>query len=374
MDNYIVSSEGMSAGHPDKVADLISDSIVDACLGQDPGSRVACEAMVKGNTVVVAGEVSTRAALDVGRVVRGAVEAAGYRTAEDDPVFHADALNLVSLLTEQSPDIARGVDGAEQGAGDQGVMFGFACNETPELMPAPALYANRLMQELDARHASVPFLRPDGKCQVSVEYGGNGVPLRISTVVASVQHAPWADMSDVRECCMEAARAALPAGLLTPETRFLVNPTGRFVSGGPQADCGLTGRKLAADTYGGAARHGGGAFSGKDCSKVDRSAAYMCRWVARHVVEAGLANRCEVQVAYAIGVPDPVSVRIASDGDDALILRRVREVFSFRPADIERELGLRRPIFRSTVNYGHFGRPGLPWEMTDERRLRALQG
>lgn len=362
MSKSIISSEAMGCGHPDKVADFISDSVLDACLAADPNSRVGCEVLVKGNHVVLAGEISTLATPDYEGIVRSAIRALGYRTSADDPVFNAESVIITNLITEQSPDIARGVDADEQGAGDQGIMFGYACDETPELMPAPLMFANRIMRELDRVRSSIPWLRPDSKCQVAVEYDEDGKPTRIVNVVLSTQHAEDADMRIVHEFCIDLIRDVLPVQLMTHDTQFFINPTGRFVVGGPQADCGLTGRKIIADTYGGVGRHGGGAFSGKDCSKVDRSAAYMCRWVAKHVVAAGLAHRCEVQVGYAIGKPDPVSIHVESDGDNALIEQKIAAVFSFRPADIERTLGLRKPIFRMTTNYGHFGKAGLPWE------------
>ncbi len=386
---HIFSSESVGEGHPDKVADLISDTVLDACLEQDPASRVACETLVKDQHVVLAGEITTTARLDFERIVRSTVHEIGYRTAEDDPVFNAESVQVLNFLTAQSPDIAQGVDacaaegkdGAEQGAGDQGIMFGYATNETPEMMPAPVMFAHRIMKELArARHAGeVSWLRPDSKSQVAVEYGADGRPARIINVVVSTQHTPEVPLQQIRSYCKELVRRVLPEELLRAETEYFINPTGRFVVGGPHGDSGLTGRKIIVDTYGGMGRHGGGAFSGKDCSKVDRSGAYMCRWVAKHVVAAGLADRCELQVAYAIGKADPLSVMIDVDTfgtacsvSEEEIIRRVRRVFSFKPADMERELGLRRPIFRHSTNYGHFTKADLPWERVDPGKLEAL--
>ncbi len=388
---HIFSSESVGEGHPDKVADLISDTVLDACLEQDAASRVACETLVKDEHVVLAGEITTTAQLDFEQLVRGTIREIGYRSEKDDPVFNAESVKILNFLTAQSPDIARGVDpceaegkdGAEQGAGDQGIMFGFATNETPEMMPAPVMFAHRIMQELArARHAGeVDWLRPDSKSQVAVEYGADGRPARIINVVLSTQHAPEVSLHEIRRYCRELAQRVLPSELLRTDTEFFINPTGRFVVGGPHGDSGLTGRKIIVDTYGGMGRHGGGAFSGKDCSKVDRSGAYMCRWVAKHIVAAGLADRCELQVAYAIGKADPLSVMIdidtfgtATTMSEQEIIRRVREIFSFKPADMESALGLRRPIFRRSTNYGHFTKPDLPWERLDPVRLEALRG
>ena len=386
---HIFTSESVGEGHPDKVADLISDAILDACLAQDAASRVACETLVKDGHVVLAGEITTRAVVDYERVVRDTIRAIGYATAADDEVFFADGVQVLNFLSEQSPDIARGVDaceaegkeGAEQGAGDQGIMFGYASDETPELMPAPIMFAHRIMSELArVRHSGeVPWLRPDSKSQVAVEYGADGRPARVANVVVSTQHADHVELSTIREFCIALVRRVLPAELLDAETEFFVNPTGRFVVGGPHGDSGLTGRKIIVDTYGGMGRHGGGAFSGKDCSKVDRSGAYMCRWVAKHVVAAGLARRCELQVAYAIGKASPVSIMVdvdtfgTSELSDDEITARVRKVFSFKPADMEAVLGLRRPIFRRSTNYGHFTKADLPWETLDPDRLALLQ-
>ena len=387
---HIFSSESVGEGHPDKVADLISDTVVDACLAQDPASRVACETLVKDSHVILAGEITTKAVLDYDKLVRDTVRSIGYATPADDPVFNAETLSITNLLSTQSPDIAQGVDareaegkdGAEQGAGDQGIMFGYAANETPELMPAPIMFAHRIMIELArVRHSGeVAWLRPDSKSQVAVEYGEDGKPARILNVVLSTQHAEDAGIDTIRSFCTELIRRVLPAELITPETEFFINPTGRFVIGGPHGDSGLTGRKIIVDTYGGMGRHGGGAFSGKDCSKVDRSGAYMCRWVAKHIVAAGLAERCELQVAYAIGKASPVSIMVDVDSfgtasvSEDVIIQRVLKAFSFKPADMESALGLRRPIFARSTNYGHFSRADLPWEQLDPARLAILKG
>ncbi|MDO4816832.1 MAG: methionine adenosyltransferase [Akkermansia sp.] len=386
----IFTSESVGEGHPDKVADLISDSILDACLEQDPASRVACETLVKDSHVVLAGEITTQAKIDYDKIVRDTIREIGYRTPEDDELFNAETVKIENYLSTQSPDIAQGVDareaegkdGAEQGAGDQGIMFGFASNETPELMPAPIMYAHRIMMELArVRHeGGIPWLRPDSKSQVAVEYDAQGRPARILNVVLSTQHSDSVDNATIRKFCRDIILRVLPAELITPDTEFFINPTGRFVVGGPHGDSGLTGRKIIVDTYGGMGRHGGGAFSGKDCSKVDRSGAYMCRWVAKHIVAAGLADRCELQVAYAIGKASPVSIMIDVDTfgsakvDEPTIIGRVKKAFSFKPADMERALGLRMPIFRQTTNYGHFTKPGLPWERLDEQKLAILRG
>ena len=387
---HIFSSESVGEGHPDKVADLISDTVVDACLAQDPASRVACETLVKDSHVILAGEITTQAKLDYEQLVRDTVRAIGYATPADDPVFNAETLTVTNLLSTQSPDIAQGVDareaegkdGAEQGAGDQGIMFGYAANETPELMPAPIMFAHRIMIELArVRHSGeVAWLRPDSKSQVAVEYSEDGKPSRILNVVLSTQHTEDVSIETIRTFCTELIRRVLPAELITPETEFFINPTGRFVIGGPHGDSGLTGRKIIVDTYGGMGRHGGGAFSGKDCSKVDRSGAYMCRWVAKHIVAAGLAERCELQVAYAIGKASPVSIMVdvdcfgtASVSED-VIIERVLKAFSFKPADMEKALGLRNPIFARSTNYGHFTKADLPWEQLDPAKLEILKG
>ncbi len=379
---YIFSSESVGEGHPDKVCDTISDAVLDACLTRDPKSRVACETYAKSNIVIVGGEITTNAKLDYVQIVRDAVREIGY--INDDDVFHADRIFVTNILTAQSSDIAQGVNDeaaegkqtAEQGAGDQGLMFGYACTETPELMPAPIMFAHRLGRELTRIRKSglVKWLRPDAKSQVSVIYEGSKV-VGISNVVISTQHAADVSTTEIREFLMtEVIRKQLPAELLSNNTEFLINPTGRFVIGGPQGDTGLTGRKIIVDTYGGMGRHGGGAFSGKDPSKVDRSAAYMGRYVAKNVVAAKLADRCEVQFAYAIGHPQPVSVHIDTFGtntvDEEKIEAAVKEVFSFKPADIIEQLDLLRPIYSKTTNYGHFGKndPEITWERTDKAK------
>jgi len=382
---YIFSSESVGEGHPDKVCDTISDAILDACLAEDPHSRVACEVYAKSNVVVVGGEITTSGKPDYTTLVRESIRGIGYTN--DDDVFHADKVFVMNIVTAQSPDIAQGVDAraadgkdtAEQGAGDQGLMFGFACNETPELMPAPVMFAHRLGRALTHIRKSgvVNWLRPDAKSQVSVIYEGHRV-VGISNVVISTQHAESVSNATLRSFLIdEVIRKELPAELLTADTQFLINPTGRFVVGGPQGDTGLTGRKIIVDTYGGMGRHGGGAFSGKDPSKVDRSAAYMGRYVAKNVVASGLADRCEVQFAYAIGYPDPVSIHIDTFGtakvSEERIEKAVAEVFSFKPAQIVKQLNLLRPIYSKTTNYGHFGKndPEITWENTD--KVEALK-
>ena len=381
MSTYIFSSESVGEGHPDKVADTISDAILDALLAQDPKSRVACETFVKSNIVVVGGEITTKAKVNYEQIIRDAVRGIGYTNSDD--IFHADTLFINNYLTGQSPDIAQGVDAkkakgkktAEQGAGDQGIMFGYACNETTELMPAPVMYAHRLGRELTRiRKAGklAKWLRPDAKSQVSVEYV-DGKPTRIVNVVISTQHAAGVEHAEIEKFCIEQViKKVLPKNMLTKDTEYLINPTGNFVIGGPQGDSGLTGRKIIVDTSGGMGRHGGGAFSGKDPSKVDRSAAYMGRWVAKNIVAAGLAEKCEIQFAYAIGHPLPVSVHVDTFGTgtvaDDKILAAVLKVFSFKPADIVKQLNLLRPIYGKSTNYGHFGKDDadLTWERTDK--------
>ena len=379
INNYVFSSESVGEGHPDKVADYISDSILDACLEQDKFSRVACETLVKSNCVVIAGEITTKAVLDYEKIVRSAVREIGYVNSDD--VFHADQIFLTNLLTRQSPDIAQGVDArkakgkktAEQGAGDQGIMFGYATNETPEMMPAPIMFAPRILTELARQRKGgrgPKWLRPDCKSQVAVAYE-DGKPAYIENVVVSTQHAAGVSHAEIEKYIVEkVVKKVLPKKLITKKTQFLVNPTGNFVVGGPQGDSGLTGRKIIVDSYGGAGRHGGGAFSGKDPSKVDRSAAYMCRWVAKNVVAAGLADRCEIQVAYAIGYPQPLSIAVETFGTSKVpeekIEKAIRKVFSFKPADIIAQLDLLRPIYKKTTNYGHFTKSDLPWEKTDK--------
>lgn len=381
--NYIFSSESVGEGHPDKVCDTISDAILDACLAQDKSSRVACETFVKSNVVVIGGEITTKANFDYNQVVREAIRGIGY--INDDDVFHADKVFINNYLTSQSGDIAQGVDAkaakgkatAEQGAGDQGLMFGFACDETPELMPAPIMFAHRIGRELTRvrKSGKAKWLRPDAKSQCSVRYA-NGKPVEITSVVVSTQHTDDVSHKQIHDfITKKIAHKVLPKRLLTRKTQYLVNPTGRFVVGGPQGDAGLTGRKIIVDTYGGMGRHGGGAFSGKDPSKVDRSAAYMGRYVAKNVVAAGLASRCEVQFAYAIGYPDPVSVAVDTFGtgiaSDEAIAQAVQSVFSFKPADIVKQLNLLRPIYGSTTNYGHFGKVDDPKAITWEKTNKA---
>jgi S-adenosylmethionine synthetase len=387
---YIFSSESVGEGHPDKVCDTISDAVLDACLRQDRQSRVACETYAKSHTVIVGGEITIpnlaedralETAVPISKIVRDCVREIGY--VNDDDVFHADKIDIQNIITRQSPDIAQGVDArgaegketAEQGAGDQGLMFGYASDETPELMPAPIMFAHRLGRELTRVRKSgrVPWLRPDAKSQVSVIYDG-GKPVGISCVVVSTQHAKDVKHSEIRSFVIEEIiRKVLPREMLGEDTKFLVNPTGSFVVGGPQGDTGLTGRKIIVDSYGGMGRHGGGAFSGKDPSKVDRSAAYMGRWVAKNVVAAGLASKCEIQFAYAIGHPEPLSVHIDTFGtntvDEGAIERAVRSTFSFKPAAIIEQLDLLRPVYSKTTNYGHFGKvddPDITWEKTDK--------
>ncbi|MFI3244620.1 MAG: methionine adenosyltransferase [Akkermansia sp.] len=387
---HIFSSESVGEGHPDKIADLISDSILDACLEQDPNARVACETMVKDNHVILAGEITTSAKIDYDQIVRDAINFVGYRTAADDQVFNAETVEITNYLSAQSPDIAQGVDavaaegkdGSEQGAGDQGIMFGYASNETPELMPAPIMYSHQIMMELSrARKAGeVSWLRPDSKSQVAMQYGDDGKPERIMNVVLSTQHSEEVDIETLREYCKALILRVLPSQLVDENTEFFINPTGRFVIGGPNGDSGLTGRKIIVDTYGGMGRHGGGAFSGKDSTKVDRSSAYMSRWVAKHIIAAGLADSCELQVAYAIGKASPVSIMLDVNtyGTEKIskeeIIQRVKANFSFKPADIVATLGLKRAIFKSSTNYGHFGRGDLPWEQLDDAKLAAMRG
>ena len=380
--NYIFSSESVGEGHPDKVSDTISDAVLDACLAQDKFSRVACETFVKSNVVCVGGEITTKAKFDVEQVVRDAIRGIGY--VNNDDVFQADEVFINNYLTAQSPDISQGVDAkaaagkatAEQGAGDQGLMFGFACDETPELMPAPIIYAHQLGRHLTKlrKAGKAKWLRPDAKSQVSVQYVDDK-PVKITSVVISTQHAADASNKTIRDFInKQIIQKVLPKKMLARDTQILINPTGRFVVGGPQGDSGLTGRKIIVDTYGGMGRHGGGAFSGKDPSKVDRSAAYIGRYVAKNIVAAGLAKRCEIQFAYAIGYPDPVSVCVDTFGtgvvDDAKIAAAAERVFSFKPANIVRQLKLLRPIYSKTTNYGHFGKVDdlnvITWEKTDK--------
>ncbi len=382
-DTYLFTSESVSEGHPDKVADGISDAILDANLRQDPKARVACETLVSTGLVVIAGETTSRATVNYADVAREKIRAIGYTDATLG--FSADSCAVMVAMDRQSPDISQGVTAGqgmfkEQGAGDQGMMFGYACDETRELMPMPIMFAHRLSRALAQarRKGTLPFLRPDGKSQVTVAYK-DGRPVRVDTVVVSAQHSPDVSYKTLRDGIIEEiVKKQIPAKLLA-RTRYLINPTGRFVIGGPHGDSGLTGRKIIVDTYGGMGRHGGGAFSGKDPSKVDRSAAYMARYVAKNVVAAKLARRCEVQVAYAIGYPDPVSVHVDTFGTGAVkdekIAHAVTRVFGLRPAEIIRQLNLLRPIYEQTAAYGHFGRANnldvFTWERTD--KVKALE-
>ncbi len=374
----VFTSESVSAGHPDKVSDQISDAILDALFAQDPASRVACETLCTTNLVVVAGEITTKAEVDYEKVVRETIRRIGYD--HPDLEFDCDSCEVQIRLDTQSPDISQGVtetNSHEQGAGDQGLMFGYACRETPELMPFPIHYAHRILEALDDRRRSgaLPWLRPDAKSQLSVEYDTNWTPKRVTAVVVSTQHSPDVDNETIRREIEQVVRDVLPAERIDADTVFHINPTGRFVIGGPHGDCGLTGRKIIVDTYGGMGRHGGGAFSGKDPSKVDRSAAYASRWVAKNLVAAGLAERCEVQVSYAIGVAEPTSILVDSFGtskfDNAQLQGLVRKVFDLRPRAIIESLNLLAPGFEQTAAYGHFGRPEFSWEKLD--RVDALK-
>ena len=370
---HFFTSESVTEGHPDKMADQISDSVLDAALKDDPNSRVACETLLTTGLVVVAGEMTTEAYIPVAKLVRDVVRDIGYD--HSNKGFDAETCAVVVTLDRQSPDIALGVDTG--GAGDQGLMFGYATRETPELMPAPLQYAHSLTRRLAEvrKEETLPWLRPDGKSQVTVEYNGNKVQ-RIEAVVISTQHDEAVPNATIHaEIEKLVIRYALPEELIDANTKFFINPTGRFVIGGPMGDCGLTGRKIIVDTYGGAARHGGGAFSGKDPSKVDRSAAYMGRYIAKNIVAAGLADRAEIQLAYAIGVAEPVSIHVDTFGtghiSDEAIIRAVREVFNCTPKAMIEALDLRKPIYRSTAAYGHFGRPEFNWEKTD--KIEALK-
>jgi len=376
----LFTSESVSEGHPDKVCDQISDAVLDAILAQDPDSRVACETMVSRGFAVVAGEITTKAYVDFQETARQVIKEIGY----DDPEigFDANSCAVLTSIQAQSPDIALGVDEStsqskQQGAGDQGMMFGYACNETPALMPFPVHYSHRILEKLAEvrKSGKYPFLRPDSKSQLTVEYDDHGNPKRVNTVVISHQHKADVSSEDLAAALKEVSLEVLPGDMVDDETRWFLNPTGRFVEGGPKADCGLTGRKIIVDTYGGMGRHGGGAFSGKDPSKVDRSAAYASRWVAKNVVAAGYADRCEVQVAYAIGIAEPVSIRCELFGTGKVpeeqLTSAIREVFDLRPAGIIGALKLKRPVFRQTAAYGHFGRSEFTWEGTD--RVDALR-
>jgi len=368
---YLFTSESVTEGHPDKIADQISDAILDACLAEDPASRVACETLMTTGLAFIAGEITTKPYVDFPSIVRGTVMSVGYTDAAYG--FDHETCAVISSIHEQSPDIAMGVDPG--GAGDQGMMFGFATNENPELMPTPILLAHRLTHRLAEirKSGQLDFLRPDGKSQVTVEYDANKRPLRVDAVVVSTQHSESVDNKKLRaEVLQHVIQHAIPAHMLDADTKYHINPTGRFVVGGPMGDTGLTGRKIIVDTYGGMGRHGGGCFSGKDPTKVDRSAAYMARYIAKNIVAAGLADRCEVQLAYAIGVADPVSILVDTFGtakvDPTMIPDLVRAHFKLTPKGIIESLNLRRPIYKKTAAYGHFGRndPDFTWEATDK--------
>lgn len=392
MTKTLFTSEAVTEGHPDKIADQISDAILDAIICQDPDARVAAETLVTTGLVLVAGEITTNCYVDIPRLVRSTIEEIGYTRAKYG--FDCETCAVITSLDEQSPDIAMGVNEAFEskagnaddriemiGAGDQGMMFGYASNETDVFMPLPALLANRMAQKLTQvrKDGVLPYLRPDGKTQVTVEYQDN-IPVRVDTVVVSTQHHPEVEPGTLSKDIIDnVIKLIIPENMLDGETRFFINPTGRFVIGGPQGDCGLTGRKIIVDTYGGMARHGGGAFSGKDPTKVDRSAAYAARYVAKNCVAAGLADRMEIQLAYAIGVAHPVSVRVDTFGTNHIPEDKIEELinnnFDLRPAAIIRDLDLRRPIYKKTAAYGHFGRndPDFTWERTDKAELLRQQ-
>ncbi|CAM3381221.1 methionine adenosyltransferase [Vibrio cholerae] len=373
---HLFTSESVSEGHPDKIADQISDAVLDAIFEQDPKARVACETYVKTGMVMVGGEITTSAWVDIEEITRQTVREIGY--VHSDMGFDANSCAVLNTIGKQSPDINQGVDKAdpkEQGAGDQGIMFGYATNETEVLMPAPITYAHRLMQrQAEVRkNGTLPWLRPDAKSQVTFQYD-QGKIVGIDAVVLSTQHSDSISTADLREAVMEEIiKPVLPAEWLSKETKYFINPTGRFVIGGPMGDCGLTGRKIIVDTYGGAARHGGGAFSGKDPSKVDRSAAYAARYVAKNIVAAGMAERCEIQLSYAIGVADPTSIMVETFGTEKvsqeIIIEAVRQFFDLRPYGLQEMLNLLQPIYKKTAAYGHFGREEFPWEATDKAAL-----
>ena len=375
---YLFTSESVTEGHPDKIADQISDAVLDACLAEDPSSRVACETLTATGLVVVAGEITTKAYVELQALVRGVIASIGYDNALYG--FDSNTCAVISSINKQSGDIAMGVDTG--GAGDQGMMFGYACNETPELMPMPISLAHKLTMRLSQvrKQGKLPYLRPDGKSQVTVEYDAKGKPARVDAVVISTQHSETISSEELRaDILRHVIQATIPAELLDADTKYHINPTGRFVIGGPMGDTGLTGRKIIVDTYGGMGRHGGGAFSGKDPTKVDCSAAYMARYIAKNVVASGLADRCEVQLAYAIGVPEPVSVLIDTFGtgkvDSEKIADLVRANFKLTPKGIIESLKLRRPIYRKTAAYGHFGRndADFTWEATDKAAQLASE-
>ncbi|OLQ92047.1 methionine adenosyltransferase [Vibrio ponticus] len=376
MAKHLFTSESVSEGHPDKIADQISDAVLDAILEQDPKARVACETYVKTGMVMVGGEITTSAWVDIEELTRETVREIGY--VHSDMGFDANSCAVLNTIGKQSPDINQGVDKAdpkEQGAGDQGIMFGYACNETDVLMPAPITYSHRLVQrQAEVRkNGTLDWLRPDAKSQVTFQYD-QGKIVGIDAVVLSTQHCDSISTPDLREAVMEEIiKPVLPSEWLNKETKYFINPTGRFVIGGPMGDCGLTGRKIIVDTYGGAARHGGGAFSGKDPSKVDRSAAYAARYVAKNIVAAGMADRCEIQLSYAIGVADPTSIMIETFGTEKvahnIIIEAVRQFFDLRPYGLQEMLNLLQPIYKKTAAYGHFGREEFPWEATDKAAL-----
>ncbi|MEK2158426.1 methionine adenosyltransferase [Vibrio parahaemolyticus] len=376
MAKHLFTSESVSEGHPDKIADQISDAVLDAILEQDPKARVACETYVKTGMVMVGGEITTSAWVDIEELTRETVREIGY--VHSDMGFDANSCAVLNTIGKQSPDINQGVDKAdpkEQGAGDQGIMFGYACNETEVLMPAPITYSHRLVEKQAEvrKNGTLPWLRPDAKSQVTFQYD-QGKIVGIDAVVLSTQHCDSISTPDLREAVMEEIiKPVLPAEWISKDTNFFINPTGRFVIGGPMGDCGLTGRKIIVDTYGGAARHGGGAFSGKDPSKVDRSAAYAARYVAKNIVAAGMADRCEIQLSYAIGVADPTSIMVETFGTENvshdIIIEAVRQFFDLRPYGLQEMLNLLQPIYKKTAAYGHFGREEFPWEATDKAEL-----
>ena len=380
MSKKVFTSESVSEGHPDKVADQVSDAIVDALIAEDPNSRVACETLIKTGMVVVAGEIRTAANPDIEEIVRGTIADIGYD--DMDIGFDASSCTFINALGQQSTDIAMGVDESddhEQGAGDQGLMFGYASNETDSLMPAPIDYSHRLVKkQADARRSSLPFLRPDAKSQLTFSYDSDGNPTAIEAIVLSTQHNPEISQADLKEAVMEEIiKPVIPDNWMNKDTNVFINPTGQFIIGGPVGDCGLTGRKIIVDTYGGMARHGGGAFSGKDPSKVDRSAAYAGRYVAKNIVSAGLADKCELQVSYAIGVAEPTSISLETFGTgkiaDEKIIDLIREHFDLRPKGLIAMLELKKPIYKKTAAYGHFGRieDEFSWERTDKKEALA---